>query len=350
MAILRISISTFLVFVSLSGCQLTYYLKSAYYQTQILHKRVPLAQALKDPQTPESIKNKLTLALRAKNFAEKELGLTPTKNYTTYVDLKRPYVSWIVHASPTFALKHHLWHFPFVGDLPYKGFFSEREAIEEAAAFPNNQFDTYIRGVTAYSTLGWFEDPLLNTMMNYSDHDLVNLIIHETTHSTLYIKSQADFNEQLATFVGNLGTHLYYLKEEGNNSFTLQTIEKEQHDEQIFSHFLTQEMDLLEEWYLKENQEKSLQKKENRLEEIKFRFKSQIVPQLQTRSYTYFDHQKLNNAFLLSLKTYVYDLSIFQQVFEKLQKDFPRFIKLCKSLEKEKDPKGYLENWLKKSL
>lgn len=324
--------------VFLSSCQVTYYLKSAYHQTKILNARIPIEKALIDPKIDEKTKHKLRLALEARKFSEKELGLTPSKNYTTYADLGRPYVSWIVHAAPAFELKHHLWKFPFVGELPYKGFFSEDEAKAEALTFSQQSYDTYVRGVTAYSTLGWFEDPILNTMIPYSDHHLVNLIIHETVHSTLYIKSQADFNEQLATFIGNLGTQSYYQQLEGENSPTLQIIEKESQDDELFSHFLTTETDLLSEWYQKNSPHITREEKQKRLDAIITKFNTQVQPLMKTTSYNYFGQQSLNNAQLLSIKTYFYDLTKFKKAFAKMNNDFHRFIEFCKTLEKDPDP------------
>lgn len=334
----------FLLFGGLSGCQITYYLKSAYHQAKILNARRPIEKVLVDPKIDSETKRKLKLALKAREFAEEVLGLKPTSNYTSYSDIGRPYVSWILHAAPAFELKHHLWWFPLVGHLPYKGFFSIEEAQEEAKHFPSEKFDTYIRGVTAYSTLGWFEDPILNTMIAYSDHHLVNLIIHETLHSTLYIKSNADFNEQLATFIGNKGTQLFYLNQEGDKSPTLDLIKKEAEDEKLFSEFITRELDLLDQWYRdQKNPTPSLESKELRLNEINSRFAKEILPLFKVHNYTAFANQKLNNAQLLSLKTYVYDLSKFEQAFASLGGDFKKFILFCKSLEKSKDPSNELE-------
>lgn len=333
------------LFFLLSSCQITYYMKSAYNQAKILNARVSIEKALENQNLNENTKHKLRLALDARLFSEQKLGLKSTQNYTTYSDIGRPYVSWIVHASPAFELKHHLWRFPIVGSLPYKGFFSEEEAKAEAQIFSDQNYDTYIRGVTAYSTLGWFEDPILNTMMNYSDHDLVNLIIHETVHATLFIKSQADFNEQLATFIGNLGTELFYRAREGSNSPTLDLISKESQDEKIFSDFISKEIDELTKWYQTAQSSRNTEEKKVRLRQINERFKSKILPKMKSENFIFFGQQELNNAKLLALKTYVHDLSVFERAFNKLDRSFSDFLKLCKSLEKEQDPKAKLEEF-----
>ena len=332
-----------LVFLT-SGCQLTYYMKSAWSQAKLLDKRIPIDKALEDPEISDKIKAKLRLAQEAREFAEKQLHLKPTKNYTSYADLKRPYVSWIVRAAPAYELKHHYFSFPFVGKLPYKGFFSEQEAKLEAKKFPDTEYDTYVRGVSAYSTLGWFDDPLLNTMMHYKEHDLVNLIIHETVHATLYIKSQADFNERLATFIGNRGTELFYLGKEGDDSPTLKLIMTEYSDDDLFSKFISRELDDLKQWYEKNKGTLDSEKKNARLEDLKQRFQKNVLPKMKTNHFKKFPNQKLNNAKLLAYKTYVYDLSDFARAFQHFDSDFDRFVQFCKSLEKAIDPETALRN------
>jgi len=198
--------------MALASCQITYYLKSAYHQAKLLKSRVDIEEAIKSSTLSQENKQKLLLATEARVFAENSLKLKKTKNYTSFVQLDRPYVSYILRAAPIYELKHYLWSFPIVGDLPYKGYFSEEEAKSAAKDFSHKEYDTYVRGVTAYSTLGYFNDPILSSMLRYQNHDLVNTIIHETVHATIYIKNNADFNERLATFIGNKGAELFYLK------------------------------------------------------------------------------------------------------------------------------------------
>lgn len=337
--------SSLLLTLTLSSCQITYYMKSAWHQAKLLQQRQPLEKVLANPETPDEVKQKLTLAMEVRKFAEAELKLKPTKNYTSYVDLQRPYVSWVVGAAPAYELKHHLWSFPIVGDLPYKGFFSRAEAEAEASTFNQEEFDTYIRGVTAYSTLGWFEDPLLNTMMVYPSHELVNLVIHETVHATIYIKSQADFNERLATFIANKGTEVYYTQREGAQSPTISLIRNEAADEKLFSEFLSRELDELKKWYEGHRPQVTRELKEKRLQEIGSNFETAILPRMKTDQFKHFSRQKFNNAQLLSLKTYVYDLSDFERVFGVFEGNFERFLKFCKSLENEKDPETIVKNF-----
>jgi predicted aminopeptidase len=327
---MRIFLLLFFV-ATLPACQMDYYLKSGYGQALLIKNQKPITEVL-DKVTPEQ-KTKLLLVLKAKEFAENDLGLAKSDNYTTYVGLDRKYVTYIVQAAQPFELKYHYWHFPLVGSIPYKGFFEEKDAREEAHIYDEKGLDTYIRGVRAFSTLGWLKDAVLSPMLDYDNDDLVNTIIHETTHTTLYIKSNADFNEQLATFVGNKGTELFYKKLEGDNSATLKIIEQKNGDEKLFSEFITKELKDLEQWY-KDHPKVSKEEKQKRLSELQTRFE-QI--KFKTKGLEYFKNLKLNNAVLLGYKTYVNDLSQFEKVFER-KKSMKAFIEAVKKLEKSKDP------------
>lgn len=329
----------------LSGCQIGYYFDSAYNQFSMMNSKVSIEKALQDPGLKEEDKHKLKLAQRAREFAEKELHLKVTKNYTSFVKLDRPYVTYVVSAASKWELKHHLWSFPFVGKMPYKGFFKEADAKEEEEQLKKQDLDTFRRGVFAYSTLGWFNDPILSSMLNYKEHDLVNTIIHETVHTTIYIKNSADFNERMAVFLGNKGMELFYLKEEGPESETLKLTIQENRDDRIFSEFISKEILDLESWY-KSNPEKNEALRLKRIHEIQERFRTQILPKMSTKSYARFPEIELNNARLLNYKTYMQDLSDFEKLYDQVGQDFGKFLEKCLNLEKSEKP----EEALKESL
>jgi predicted aminopeptidase len=321
-----------------------YLLKSAKGQINLFTSRVDIEEALKDPQLKEKDRNKLLIAQEARKFAEEELGLKVTKNYTTFVQLHRPYVTYVVSAAPKWELKHHLWSFPILGKVPYKGFFDEKDALEEAQELGKENLDTYTRGVSAYSTLGWFKDSVLSSMLSYEDHILLNTIIHETVHTTLYIKSSADFNERLASFMGNKGMELYYLKKEGLQSPTLQLAKEENEDEKLFSQFISKEIQQLETEYknLPES-EKIEEKRIQRFELIQKKFNDEVAPKLK-HSFKSFNKIKLNNARLLVYKTYLQDMSDFEELYELMGHDFKRFMGQCKDLESSKEPEKALKS------
>lgn len=330
-----------------SGCQMGYLMKSGYGQMKLMNSRVPVEEALKDPKLAEDKKKKLLLAQDARIFAETELHLKTTKNYTSYAELGRPYVTYVVSAAPKWELKHHQWSYPFMGKMPYRGYFNEDDAKEEEKSLQQDNLDTYMRGVSAYSTLGWFNDPILSSMLRYDDYDLVNTIIHETVHATLYIKNSADFNERLATFLGNKGAELFYLKKEGADSPTLKLIQSENDDSKVFSKFISAELDALEKWYKElPASERSEEKRAQRIQQIQSKFSSEIVPHLKTDSYKKFADAKLNNARLLVYRTYMQDLSDFEKLYEIRDRNYFSFIEACRGLEKAKDPSAELKKML----
>ncbi len=328
----------------LSGCQMGYLMKSAYNQVSLLSQRIPIEDALKDQRLTEEEKNKLLLAQEVRQFAEGNLGLNVRKNYSTFVKLDRPYVSYVVSASPKWKLEAYVWEFPFVGKVPYKGYFIEHDAKEESETLKLQGLDVYVRGVSAYSTLGWFKDPLLSSMMNYKDYDLVNTIIHESVHATLFIKSEADFNERMATFLGNKGMELFYQKKEGENSKTIEITKNENHDDELFSKFITKELTELEKWY---NQLSESQKKEELRQQkflaIKENFKTEVKPLLKSSHWLNFDSLDLNNARLNVYKTYMKDLNDFELLFNSVNHSFVKFIDECKKLEKTPNPSQKLK-------
>jgi predicted aminopeptidase len=326
--------------LTLSSCQMGYYLRSAQNQFSMMSSRVSITEAFQSPNLNDVQKQKLLLTEKARVFAFEKLKLKKTDNYNSFIDLKRPYVTWVVHAAEKWQMKNYEWKYPIVGAMPYKGFFTEAEAKAEAEEMLKQGFDTYVRGVSAYSTLGWFTDSLLSSMLRYKNHDLVNTIIHEITHTTIYIKNNSDFNEQLAVFIGNKGTELFYKDLEGPDSATLKLIAEENEDDRLFSEFITAELMSLEKWYV-ENPE-SLAKNEvartARLNEIHDRFEKDLQPKLKTTVYAKFTKEKMNNARMGLYKTYMQNLNDFEDAYIRHDSDLLKFIEVVKKLESSKDP------------
>lgn len=333
-------VATSLSATLLSGCQIGYLTKSAYSQASLLRKRVPIEDALKDSRLSEEHKKKLRLAEEARLFAEKNLGLAKTKNYTTFVQLDAPYVTWVVSASERNELKHYLWKYPMVGELPYRGYFEPESAKTEASSLKDKGYDTFVRGVTAYSTLGWFRDPVLSSMLEYKDYDLVNTIIHETTHATVFIKSEADFNERLASFIGMKGTEAFYEQREGASSQTLKNMHNDQADEKLFTDFISKELDAIDKWYAeRKGQPINEADRVARLKLVQEKFTRDLKSKLHDPDgFKGFEKAELNNARLLTYRLYFEDMSQFEKAFQKLGATVPKMIEFAKSIEKSKDP------------
>lgn len=167
-------------------------------QAEIWSGQRPVEQVLSDPSEAETVKQKLRLALELRKYAEEVLKL-PARSFATYKDLKRPYVVWVVYAAPPLRVEPKQWWYPFVGSLAYRGFFSQNDARQEAANLKQAGFDVFSAGVEAYSTLGFFRDPILNTGLHRGDAEFAELIFHELTHARVFVPGDTDFNEAFAT-------------------------------------------------------------------------------------------------------------------------------------------------------
>ncbi len=183
----------------LGGC---YLVRQAQGQARILLGSRPIEAMLVDPSVPAATKAKLRLVAEIKDFGEKAMGLSRSGNYTSFFDTEGRPVTWIVSACRKDRFQPYTWWFPIVGEVPYKGFFSPEDALVEARELLAEGYDVSLRPVGAYSTLGYFPDPVLSTMLDDPEEELVALILHELTHGTLYLPGGTDFNEGLASFVG----------------------------------------------------------------------------------------------------------------------------------------------------
>lgn len=186
----------------LAGC---YYLQAARGQLEIVRKREPIAEVVGDPATPVSLRRRLELVESARNFATERLALPDNGSYRSYADLGRDFVVWNVFAAPEFSLQPEQWCFPVAGCVAYRGYFRREAAEDEAGRLAAEGYDTHVAGASAYSTLGRFEDPVLNTMMGWSDVYLVETLFHELAHQQLYVQDDTEFNESFATVVGRVG-------------------------------------------------------------------------------------------------------------------------------------------------
>jgi predicted aminopeptidase len=190
---------------SLSGCGAGYLLQAAKGQWQVLRARQPISRVIGAPGTAPQLRSRLEQVREARAFAVRELALPDNASYTTYAALGRPYVVWNVVAVPEFSLAPRRWCFPFTGCIAYRGYFREADARRYAGALAAQGNDTLVAGVAAYSTLGKFADPVLDTMMGYGDLDLVGTIFHELAHQLVYVKHDTEFNESFAMSVERAG-------------------------------------------------------------------------------------------------------------------------------------------------
>lgn len=190
----------------LTGCDtVRYYRQAAAGQYEILSRREPIPEVLVRSNTTPELRRQLELVLRLRQFAEGELKLKADGHYEKYADLGRRFVVWNVYAAPEFSLEPRKWWYPIVGSMQYRGFFSEQEARQYGGRLTHEGYDVFVGGVEAYSTLGWFKDPVLNTFVHHPPADLAETLFHELAHQRVFASGDTDFNEAFATCVGEEG-------------------------------------------------------------------------------------------------------------------------------------------------
>ena len=190
----------------LYGCStIRFYQQAISGQAEIMAKQRPIEELLSTGEVDEKRARKLRLVLEVRDFAEEHLSLPAGKNYTRFADLERDHVVWTVFAAPEFSLEPKTWRYPVVGELDYRGYFSKAQAQKCGDQLRAKGYDVFMGGVDAYSTLGWFNDPVLNTFIDYNDADLAELILHELVHRRVYRSGETAFNEALATAVAQVG-------------------------------------------------------------------------------------------------------------------------------------------------
>ncbi|WP_245272764.1 aminopeptidase [Mesorhizobium sp. LNHC221B00] len=189
-----------------AGCtSVSYYAQSVEGHVRIMAARKNVGRLIRDPSTPEALRARLTSASAIRRFATDELALPENGSYRSYVDIGRDDVTYAVFAAPQFSLTPITWCFPVFGCVPYRGYFSRKSAADSAVELQRQGLDVYVSGVTAYSTLGWFSDPLLSTMLRQDDTYLASLVFHELAHQKIYVDGDSAFNEAFAVSVETSG-------------------------------------------------------------------------------------------------------------------------------------------------
>jgi len=284
-------------------------------QLNIMWNAKPVEEFLESPAFPDSLKEKLRLINRVRQYAIDSLSLKDTKNYKTLYDQQGKEIMWVVMASEPFQLKAKEWKFPVIGSVPYKGFFDREKAIRLRDELEKEGWDVNIRNPGGWSTLGWFTDPILSEMLNRSEGDLANLIIHEMSHATIFVKDSIDFNENLATFIGDRGAENFLLATYGPDSEEYITYINDDRDYMIFSDHMLRGAEKLDSLYKTFDEQtplprKALLKQEmirkivNTLDTLPFRGKT-------TRPSLRFQEKLPNNAYFMNFIRYQSQQEIF---------------------------------------
>jgi predicted aminopeptidase len=228
-ATIRAALIVALIAVSSGGC---YILQSAQGQLDLMSKRQPITRVIAEPSTAPALRRQLEAVAAIRDFASRELGLPDNGSYRSYADVGRRYVVWNVVAAPEFSVDAKEWCYPIAGCVAYRGYFSEDRARRFAARLHSQGFDVTVGGVAAYSTLGHFNDPVLNTMMGWNDVELAAIIFHELTHQLLYVPNDSSFNEALATTMEEEGVRRW-LHAQGRDADLANHLVQQQHYVQV---------------------------------------------------------------------------------------------------------------------
>lgn len=315
----------------LTGCtHVPYYMQSVRGQLDVWQRERTIDELISDPATPEALREKLTAVLRMREFASRELGLPDNASYRRYADLERPYVVWNVFAAPEFSTQPVQWCFPVAGCVGYRGYFSRDQADEFAAQLRAEGRDVFVGGVPAYSTLGWFDDPVLNTFIRYPDPGIARLIFHELAHQIVYVRDDSVFNESFAVTVEQEGVSRWIALHGGPQD--KQSYERMQQYRDGFVRLAAAYRERLEALYESGLETELMRERKKQL----FAAMALEYQQLKAtwggfKGYDPWFAQQPNNANLASVAIYTRKVAAFKALLAREGGDLPRFYGVVKA-------------------
>jgi len=295
-------------------------------EAKILSRRQPISELVRDPGTPSDVKEKLRVVLAARQYAKDSLRLRTKDSFTTYSRLDHDTLVLLVSAAYRDTLKPYTWWFPIVGRVPYKGYFDFAAARREAKNLTADGLDVYVRPSDAFSTLGFFNDPLLNTTLKGDTLSLANTVIHELTHNTFYASGQAPFNESFAMFVGARGAAAFF-RSRGQEAAAAR-LDAQWEDDKLLARFWSRVVKSLDSAYAAHPYDKDARIRARDTVYLRARAAliSEVAPALKTINPRYAERVPLDNASLLARRVYASDLDVFDQVYEREGRDLKRTI------------------------
>jgi len=323
----------------LSGCAgPSYYFQAISGHLHLMHSRVPVSELLADPGTDPELAQRLRQTVSMRRFAHDRLGLPSTDSYTRLAVTNKEAVTWNVIAAPEFSVEPRLWCFPVAGCVAYRGYFDRQKAQQFAKKMQSKSLDVMISPAIAYSTLGWFDDPLLDTMLQYSDAMLAGIIFHELAHDRLYVRSDTAFNEAFARFVEETGVHLW-LSENGRGA-EIEQWEMRRQAAVAFNGLLKETREQLEAAYSSEQSEASKRQEKKRIfANLQLRYKALVQTDWKgVDYYAAWMTGELNNAHLALMDSYEGGACAFARLYEDAGKNLERFYALAETkaaLDKE---------------
>lgn len=326
---------------SCSGCSPIYLARAGWTEAKILAGRRPISEVLEDPGTDNATRHKLLLTRQARAFAIHMMGLDAGDSYTTFTRVEEEVLAWIVSAAYADRLESKTWWFPIVGRVPYRGYASRGAAEKAENKLAREGLDTYLRPTSAFSTLGWFSDPLLSTLLVYDDVELVETVLHELSHNHLWVPDHARFNESYATFVGRVGAIRFFCGpgDVPSDPENCRQAQERWTEYQSFSAFLDLFVQRLQGIYGRSDlttQEKLAARTELLLAAREEQGATEDPALRIVRSFV---NAPLNNAILLGRMLYFHRLPDFQALLDAHQGDLPSAIEeLKRGAEEAEDP------------
>lgn len=290
----------------------------------------------------------LRLVEEIRQYAARDLGLKENRNYTRFLSLDKEYLVDVVTACAKDSFTPYLWRFPFFGAFPYKGFYEREDALRQVRRLERKGLDVWMRQVDGFSTLGFFSDPIYSFMTGYSVFELADLIIHEQTHATIFIKNEVQFNEELATFVGRQGALAWIRGRFGEDSGAYRQALASLADQRLYSELVAELYEELESMYrLASGRSAVLRDKERIVAAFNRRLEAQAAELFLTERFRSFRGLPANNAYIMSVLRYSQDLELFQRLYEASGRDLEQMIWRVKQAEKaDEPPKQYLRRLL----
>jgi predicted aminopeptidase len=310
----------------ISGCSPFYVIRAAYEEGKILWRREPIPEYLEKPDLGAEIHDKLNLVLAVREYARDVLKLNVGGSYSSYSYVDRPDLTYILTAAPRTELRPYTWWFLIIGRVPYKGYFSKEDAAAAAKELEDDGYDTNIRTSAAFSTLGWFDDPLLSHLLRYDRVTLAEVVFHELFHNTLYVKGAGAFNESAANFVGGRSAIDFFRDRFGAGSAEHERAIRAWEEELEFSEFIEKLGASLNELYARKIPEaEKLRLRQGVFTQGKEEW-SEWVTQHPTHRFRNFSKQPLNNAVIVHYMLYLKNLKLFEALYEAEGKNLVRAI------------------------
>lgn len=318
--------------VWLTGCvNLPYYAQAVGGHMDLLHRSKPISTIIADPDVDLQLRDRLSRVVILRDFASRELKLPDNKSYTSYADLQRPYAVWNVFASPELSVELKKWCFIKAGCVGYRGFFSQAKADRYAEKLKDEGYDTYVGGIRAYSTLGWFNDPILNTFIGSPEMDLARLIFHELAHQVVYVPGDTVFNESFATAVEHEGVARWF---ESNGSVSEQVAFNVRHEmEAVFTELVLDHRKQLQVVFASDisDAEKRAAKAQI-FDDLHEEYRQIKATQPAFSRYEAWFKLQPNNARLATVAIYTQLLPAFQALLEQQDGDMAQFFTVVKEI------------------